>query len=147
MGYWVTLGAATSRHALERALREACDEVSIEPIAGEQLLRPGFEASGRVFVALRLKGPVATDATGIGLDSGLVSRRSTPTRQLRRMVRRATNEFGAIQLFILRVEGGAGAPRELQPVPRRCQSATLVGFLRSGRVVQADTLLSITLHA
>jgi hypothetical protein len=60
------------------------------------------------------------------------------------MVRRATKEFGAVQLFIHHVEGGADA-RDLRPRPRRCQSATLVGFLRSGRVVQNDTLLSITL--
>jgi hypothetical protein len=56
------------------------------------------------------------------------------------MVRRVAREFGSARLLVRDSSLGVGAT---SGVPVRRQTTTLSGFLRSGRVVQDDTLLTI----
>jgi hypothetical protein len=69
----------------------------------------------------------------------LVSHRHTPTAVLRRLVLRAAQAFGRVRLLV----HPTGGVEPYGARPRRRQTTTLAGFLRSGRVVQDGTLLSI----
>lgn len=56
------------------------------------------------------------------------------------MVRRVAREFGSARLLVCQA---SDAFQHSGIVPVRTQTTTLAGFLRTGRVVQDDTLLSI----
>jgi len=125
--YVVVLGAPTSLSFLERALREACASLEIrEHREGTRGAHPVTPMSS---VELRLSAT-----------TGLISHRRTPTAILRRIVVCVATRFGAALLCVRR-RGEAYAELPLHD----CRSAntSLVGFLRSGRVVQEDTLLNV----
>ncbi len=138
MQYVVVLGVPAGRPSLARALREVGPQhrqLELEPLLDAELRRVFPEAARMTFFRLRI-----AQAAGVGPhdDSGslgLVSHRHTPTAVLRRIVALSATRFGIAQLLV----------RHCDTALRRCRSATttLSGFLRSGRVIQDDLLLSV----
>lgn len=137
--YLVVLGAAASFERLRRTLAAACPGAEVRPALGSRM-RPRFpETDNVVFVTTGGESRGRPRERASGRD-GLVSHRHTPTAALRGMVRKVVREFGSARVLVCQ---GAGTPPCSSIVPIRSQTTTLAGFLRSGRVVQDDTLLSI----
>ncbi len=127
----VALGAAAPLARLQRVLGRTCPDVKLIAAPG---LRRAFPSTDNVVLL-----SVAADSglvPSYGAD-GLVSHRHTPTGKLRRIVAEAASTFGAVRLLVRH-----GAP-SYATAGARSQRTTLTSFLRSGRVVQEDTLLSI----
>lgn len=137
--YVVVLGFRTGRLSLQKALRDLCREcrqLQLEPIVDGELRQAFPEAAQMTFFRLRIAPPEQTGLPVADAGSfGLVSNRHTPTAVLRRIVARAATRFGAAQLLVRHCDTGLCG----------CRSATttLAGFLRSGRVIQDDLLLSV----
>jgi len=142
--YVVVLGAPASMSSLERTLREACQSLEVEPLLDARVGEAFPEAASMVYFGLRLDSRKPPVPRSDGGDSGFVSRRRTPTALLRRVIALAATRFGAVQLLVHH-----GEARSPDPPLRDCRTAstTLAGFLRSGRVVQEDTLLNVRLVA
>jgi len=140
MQHLVTLGAKTSLEDLQRTVREACAEVLISPLPDCELTR-AFPTTYNV-VSLELPPPNLVDAPA-ATHSRLVTHRRTPSGALRRIVVGATVKFGAVQLLVRSPEKSFE-----DTSANRLQRAitTLSGFLRSGRVVQENTLLRIQIQ-
>src|SRR6478609_7320875 len=137
--YLVALGAAASFDKLRRAVAAACPNAEVHP-AQSSRMRPGFPDTDNVVLVTTREGSNAQTASGASRRFGLVSHRHTPTAALRRMVRRLAGEFGSARLLVCQ---GSHAVQPFSLVLARTQTTTLAGFLRTGRVVQEDTLLSI----
>ena len=137
--YIVVLGIPSGRLSLQRLLREVkqgCQRLELEPITDGELAQAFPEAAKMTFFRLRIAPPGGAEPLPEDAGSfGLVSNRHTPTGVLRRIVARTASRFGAAQLLV----------RHCDTRPCGCRSATttLTGFLRSGRVIQDDLLLSV----
>ncbi len=140
LGYFVVLGAPASLSALELTLREACQDLELEPWLGGRLREAPPEAEHMVYFGLRPDARPLSQLGPGGGDCGFVTRRHTPTALLRRLIALTAARFGAVQLLVTLHDMGSPA----QPFRvSRTASTTLAGFLRSGRVVQEDTWLDV----
>lgn len=138
--YFVALGAPVSFDGLCRALDAACPEARVCALECSPL-RDEFPETDSVLVVATSDS--ADDVYAERSDGGkmkLVSHRHTPTSALRRMVQQLARQFGSARLLVRPTSDGA-RPRRFAPA--RNQTTTLSGFLRSGRVVQDDILLTI----
>lgn len=139
MAYLVAFGAPASLDGLRRALDAECPDVVVRPAPRSQL-RAGFPETDTVVMVATPAEPGRSPSRTARVGTSLISHRHTPTAALRRMVRRVAREFGSARLLVRDSSLGVGAT---SGVPVRRQTTTLSGFLRSGRVVQDDTLLTI----
>ncbi len=138
----IALGAKASFESLQGTVRDACEGILVEPVRDWELVR-AFPCTSSI-VSLQLAAPRENAGSRSAARPGLVSRRSTPSGALRRIVVGATAKFGAIQLQI-RPSTHAFGDARAKPLVRA--TTTLAGFLRSGRVVQEDTLLRVQVEA
>jgi hypothetical protein len=136
--FLVTLGASVALSQLERTLLQACEDLGVRRVTRGDLLALG---DGRlVFVEIWLETNAPCDGGFSSANRGLVRWRHTPSATLRRVIKRTVSSFGSVRLFVGRSRSLASHPTAMA---FRTQRTTLAGFLRSGRVVQEDTLLHI----
>jgi len=133
----VLLGAEAPLVQLQRTLLQACEQLVVRPSGDAALLR--LDHRRVAFVELELDVNVPRLGHSMRVDTGLVRARHTPSATLRRVVSRAAARFGSVSLFVRR----GRSLRMRQPRSFRVQVTSLSGFLRSGRVVQENTLLHI----
>lgn len=141
MDYLVALGAPASFDRLRRALDAVCPDVEVREVQRSHM-RAGFPETDNVVLVTTRDTSDDFHASGTTVGAVLVSHRHTPTAALRRIVRQVAREFGSARLLI---RHGPSGPRPQHVAPVRTQTTSLAGFLRSGRVVQDDTLLTIVL--
>ncbi len=135
----VAVGVAAPLRVVEQTLRAACGMVSIRQVSGDRLVEDRAGGSAVVFVELRVEGQRGRASSHARGDE-LVRYRHTPSALLRRVVSEVTARFGAVRLWVRRQQPAATSPGR---VPHREQAMTLAGFLRSGRVMQEDTLIHV----
>jgi NAD(P)-dependent dehydrogenase (short-subunit alcohol dehydrogenase family) len=130
MTYLVAFGAPVPFSRLRRVAKEVGEEWDVVP-GGSPGLRDSFPDEDVVAIL------VAADSVGdpTAASPRLVSHRHTVTGALRRLVQRAATQLGRVDLLVHDASGVG--------LPARRQTASLQGFLRLGRVVQDDVLLSI----
>jgi len=138
MDYFVALSASAPLRELERTLHDACAELDVRPVPDSQLREAFPNTENVVWVAIRRVPPDDLRLRPL-ISPRLVSHRHTPTAVLRRLVLTAARAFGGVRLLV----HPAGGLEPFWARPVRRQTTTLAGFLRSGRVVQDGTLLSI----
>jgi NAD(P)-dependent dehydrogenase (short-subunit alcohol dehydrogenase family) len=140
MSYLVALGAPVSLDGLCRAVGAACPDALVRAVQCSQLRAEFPETDSVVVVATPDSAGEALPERANSTRMRLVSHRHTPTSALRRMVQQVARQFGSARLLVRHASDG---PQPRLFVPVRCQTTTLSGFLRSGRVVQDDILLTI----
>lgn len=142
MTYVVTMGAAAPFGSLQRAIKRACREVRVVPESNRGLHDAFPEAKDITFVVLHRRR-VGTDAASARTnDEDFVRVRHTPTATLRQIVCGVTRAFGTARLLVCQ---DSAVLRQSHPSRNRAQTVTLAGFLRSGKVLQEDTLIKIHL--
>jgi hypothetical protein len=140
--YVITMGAAAPFGSLERAIHRICQDVHVLPDRNPGLHEAFPEASDVTFVVLHKRRPGADASSPGTTDADFVRARHTPTAALRQIISGVTHAFGTARLL---VSQGSVASRRSRLNRNRAQTMTLAGFLRSGKVLQEDTLIKIEL--